>query len=223
MGPQQMVTGNLFYKLVSKWSALDNNRLSPQAFWLSELEHRNWTHLHCGFGVTKHMPIGQGAAFILTHRNLMRFSRHCFSMQDTSKLGKWIIISESLAGHDSVLFSSRLLCSYFLCYYVHETKLTFFCSSSYKHLSRITRQHLSVETVSLFSGPMLKILLLGGLVQPHMRLCVQSYHNWFCPVLLILLGSLLFYEGKQKSGGSWEEGRWGPGTEGMERRHVVGM
>lgn len=40
----------------------------------------------------------------------------------------------------------------------------FFCSSSYKHLSRITRQCLSVETVSLYSGPLLKILLLGCLV-----------------------------------------------------------
>lgn len=162
MGPQQTVTGNLFYKLVSKWSALDINRLSPQAFWLSELEHRNLTHLHCGFGVTKHMPIGHGEAFIPTHRNLMRFSRHFFY---TSKLGKWLIISEPLAGHDSVFFSLRLPYSYFLCYYVHETKLTFFfCSSSYKHLSRITRQYLSVETVSLYSGPLLKILLLGCLV-----------------------------------------------------------
>lgn len=72
MAQQQEVIGNLFYKLVSKvqfsWSVLDN-KMSPKAFWLSELEHRNLTHLQCGFGVTQHMPIGQGAAFILKHRN----------------------------------------------------------------------------------------------------------------------------------------------------------
>lgn len=75
MGQQQKVIGNLFHKFVSKaqfsWSALDNNKLSPQAFWLSELEHGNLTYLHCGFGVTQHVPIGQGAAFIPTHRNLI--------------------------------------------------------------------------------------------------------------------------------------------------------
>lgn len=54
--------------------------VTAQAFWPSDLEHRNVSDLYCGFGVTQDMPTGQGAAFIQVHGNFIA-CRHFFLVE----------------------------------------------------------------------------------------------------------------------------------------------